>query len=112
MTMQSDLTMPARHSVYIPVMIGLVALTGFLAFQSVELWRVRGALIAQRDSQTAAITDSDKMRLQLVTVASKTWALAQKGDPDAKAVVDEFTKRGLNFVPPRAPNAGTPAPKP
>ena len=113
MIMQDDdLSMPAQHSVYIPVLIGLVALAGLLAFQAVEIWQVHGALIAQRDGQAAAIAESDKMRRQLVTVASKTWELAQKGDPDAKAVVDDFTKRGLTFVPARSPNAATPAPKP
>jgi hypothetical protein len=108
--MQSDLTMP-RHSVYVPVLIGLVALAGLLGFQCVELWQGHGGLIAQRDSQTAAVAESDKMRRQLVTLATKTAELAQQGDADAKAIVDEYAKRGLNFVPPRAP-AGTPAPKP
>jgi hypothetical protein len=44
---------------------------------------------------------SDKMRQQLITIASKTAELAQKGDPDAKAVVDAYRKRGLQFVPPK-----------
>ena len=101
--------MPRQHSVYIPVLIGLVALVGFLAFQAVELGQLRGVLISQRESQNAAIDSSDKMRRQLVTVATKTWELAQKGDADAKTVVDDFTKRGVSFAPQRP--AGTPAPK-
>ena len=73
MIMQDDdLSMPAQHSVYIPVLIGLVALAGLLAFQAVEIWQVRGALIAQREGQTSAVAESDKMRQQLVTVASKS----------------------------------------
>jgi NAD/NADP transhydrogenase alpha subunit len=111
MTMQDDPAMPGQHSVYIPVLIGLAALVGLLAFQAVELSQVHGALIAQRDGQNAAIEASDKMRQQLVTIASKTAELAQKGDPDAKALVDAYAKRGLQFAPPKAPAAGTPAPK-
>jgi hypothetical protein len=110
MTMQDDLSMPARqHSVYIPIVIGMLALVGLLAFQAVELWQVRAALRAQHDGQNSAMEASDKMRQQLVTIASKTWDLAQKGDPDAKAVVDAYAKRGVSFVPQRP--AGTPAPK-
>jgi cell division protein FtsB len=108
MTMHDDLSMPARQqSVYIPVLIGLLALVGLLAFQAFELWQVRAALRAQRDGQNTAIEASDKMRQQLVTIASKTADLAQKGDPDAKAVVDAYAKRGLQFVPPK----GAAAPK-
>ena len=110
--MQDDSDMPGQHSVYIPIVIGLVALVGLLGFQAVELWQVHGALIAQRDGQNAAIEASDKMRQQLVTIASKTADLAQKGDPDAKALVEAYAKRGLQFVAPKAPGAGTPAPKP
>jgi len=101
MTMQEDFADPRQPSVYIPLLIGLVALVGLLGFQAVELWQVRGALVAQRESQTTAIEASDKMRQQLITIASKTAELAQKGDPDAKAVVDAYAKRGLTFVAPK-----------
>jgi hypothetical protein len=110
--MQDDAAMPGQYSVYIPVLIGLVALVGLLAFQGVELWQNHGGLIAQREGQNSAIEASDKLRLQLRTIAGKTADLAQKGDPDAKAVVDAYAKRGLQFLPPKAPAAGTPAPKP
>jgi hypothetical protein len=111
MTMNDDdaVSPSAQHSVYIPVLIGLVALVAFLAFQAVELWAVHGALISERDGQNNAIGESQKMRQQLVTIASKTAALADKGDPDAKAIVEAYAKRGLQFVAPKAP--GTPAPK-
>jgi hypothetical protein len=113
MIMQDDLSMPGQHSVYIPVLIGLVALVGLLTFQAVELWQVRGALIGQRDGQGTAIAESDKIRQQLTSIASKTVELAQKGDPDAKAVVEAYAKRGLiTFAPPKAPGGGTPVPKP
>lgn len=100
MTTNDDLsTMSREHSIYIPLLIGLVALVAFLGFQSVELWQVRGTLDTQRESQNNAIDASQKMRQQLNTIASKTAELAQKGDPDAKALVDAYAKRGLQFVP-------------
>ncbi len=103
MTMHDDSSlMPREHSIYIPVLIGLVALVGLLAFQGIELWQARSALSTQRESQNAAIEASQKMRQQLVTIATKTAELAQKGDPDAKAVVDAYAKRGLQFLPPKS----------
>jgi len=109
--MPDDRATPQQHSVFIPVVIGLVALVGFLAFQAVELWQIRGALKAQREGQSATIEASEKLRQQLATIASKTAELAQKGDPDAKAVVDAYAKRGVQFLPPKVPAAGAPAPK-
>jgi hypothetical protein len=111
MTMQDDPFAPGQHSVYLPILLGLVALVGLLGFQAAELWQVHGALVTQRDSQNSAIEASDKMRQQLVTIASRTADLAQKGDPDAKALVDAYAKRGLQFVGPKAPGTGTAAPK-
>jgi hypothetical protein len=88
-----------EHSVYIPVLIGLAALVGLLGFQAIELSEARGALRSQREGQNTAIEASEKMRQQLGTIVSKTAELAQKGDPDAKAIVDAYAKRGLQFVP-------------
>ncbi|HXQ47408.1 MAG TPA: hypothetical protein VN806_12375 [Caulobacteraceae bacterium] len=98
--MQDDSSPAAgEHSVYIPLLIGLVALVALLGFQGIELWQIRGALTAQREGQNAATEASEKMRQQFATIASKTADLAQKGDPDAKAVVDAYAKRGLQFLP-------------
>ena len=101
MTMTDDIEKPGSPSVYIPVLIGLVALVGLLGFQCIELWQARGALRTQREGQNSAMEASEKMRQQLVNIASKTAELAQKGDPDAKAIVDAYAKRGLQFVPPK-----------
>ena len=100
-------TVVTRHSAYVPLLIGLVALAAWLLLQDIEMWQVRDALIQQRDGQTNAMVESNKMRQQLNALATRTAELAQKGDPDAKAIVDQYAKRGLTFVPPKAP--GTPA---
>lgn len=98
-----------RRSVYVPLLIGLIALAGWLLVQDVEMWQAREALIQQREGQTNAVAESNKMRQQLNALASRTAALAQKGDPDAKAIVDAYAKRGLTFVTPQAPGTA-PAP--
>jgi hypothetical protein len=100
MTMQNgSVAVPREHSIYIPVLIGLAALVGLLGFQAIELSQARGGLRAQHEGQNAAMEASEKMRQQLGTIASKTAELAQKGDLDAKAIVDAYAKRGLQFVP-------------
>jgi len=48
------------------------------------------------------VAESNKMRQQLNALASRTAALAQKGDPDAKAIIDAYAKRGLTFVTPKS----------
>jgi len=78
-----------------------VALLGLLGFQCIELWQGRGALRAQRDGQNSAMKALEKMRQQLVSIALKTAEFAQKGDPDAKIIVDAYAKRGLQFMPPK-----------
>ena len=109
--MDNEPAMPRQQSVYIPLLIGLAALVGFLGFQVVELWRAHNQLVDERDGQEAAIVEADKMRRQLTVLASKTAELAQKGDPDAKAIVDEYARRGLTFLPPRAVSGGNPPPR-
>jgi hypothetical protein len=100
MTMQNgSVAGPHEHSIYIPVLIGLAALVGLLGFQAIELSQARGSLRAQHEGQNTAIEASEKMRQQLGTIVSRTADLAQKGDPDAKAIVDAYAKRGLQFVP-------------
>ena len=100
MTMQNgSVGIPREHSIYIPVLIGLAALVGLLGFQAIELSQAHGGLRAQHEAQNTAMESSEKMRQQLGTIASKTAELAQKGDPDAKAIVDAYAKRGLQFVP-------------
>lgn len=102
-----------RHSAYVPLLIGLVALAAWLLLQDIEMWQVRGVLIQEREGQTNAMVESNKMRQQLNALASRTAELAQKGDPDAKAIIDAYAKRGLTFVPPKAPGAApAPAAKP
>ena len=92
----------ARRSVYVPLLLGLIALAGWMLVQDVEMWLAREALIQQREGQTNAVAESNKMRQQLNALASRTAALAQKGDADAKAIIDAYAKRGLTFATPKS----------
>lgn len=85
------------------MLIGLVALLCFFGFQSYELLRARSALNQAHEGQVAPIADGEKLRRQFDALAGATAALAQKGDTEAKAIVDEFGRRGIGFRAPKAP---------
>lgn len=100
--MEDSPAVPSSRSPYIPLFIGLFALLCLLGFQSYELMRARSAISQVREGQTAPIADAEKMRRLFNSLAGATAVLAQQGNADAKAIVDEFARRGLSFRPPPA----------
>lgn len=92
-----------RASLAVPVLIGLLALAGFQGFQTVELLSARSALNTALQEQQGPIATGQSVRRQINQLAAQTAELAQKGDADAKAIADEFAKRGLVFVPRKNP---------
>jgi len=94
---------PSGRSLYVPLLIGLAALLCFFGFQSYELVRARSTLNQVWAGQTTPLADGEKARLQFDALAGATAALAQRGDVDAKAIVDEFARRGIGFRAPKAP---------
>jgi len=88
------------RSPYVPLLIALVALLLYFAFQTAELVRARGQLAQLRDGQTAALTDGAKIHAQFDALAGGTATLAQSGNTEAKTILAEFTRRGIAF---RAP---------
>jgi len=111
--MSDQLPNPSARSPFVPLLIALVALALLVLSQTFSLIRDREILSAARDGQNAAFGEAGRMRQQLEVLAGKTAELAQKGDADAKAIVADFAKRGVNIVPPREPvPSGATAPKP
>jgi hypothetical protein len=98
--MSDPSTVPLERSFHVPLLIGLIALAIFFAFQTFELARAHGQLVQLREGQTAAVADGEKIHGQFDSLAGATATLAQKGDPDAKTIVAEFGRRGITF---RAP---------
>ena len=92
--------LPTVRSPYVPMLIALLALVLAFGFQTAELLRARGQLAQLRNGQTASLTDGAKIHAQFDALAGGTAALAQQGDPEAKAIVAEFAKRGFAFRPP------------
>ena len=93
---------PPRR-LHIPLLIALVAFVAWQGFQMAEVVSSHSSLVAAREGQVGPLAESEQMQRQLTALVTGTRDLAQKGDPDAKAIVDAFAKRGVTFVPPRSP---------
>ncbi len=79
------------------VLIGLVILTGA---QLVGTISDREALLNAQQGQNAPYQQSARLRAQLTGLAGQLALLADTGDTEAKAIVDNFAKQGVKFSPP------------
>jgi len=90
----------------VPVILVVVSLFVFMAFETVQAVHDRSALSEQRRAQEPAMQEAIKLRQQLETLAGKTAQLAGEGDEGAKAVVDEMKRQGVALGPPKPQGAG------
>lgn len=100
-------TMPATHRLYgpfVPVLLGALALLGWLCFQTLQLLNERQALQAAYVTQQQTVDNSGKLRASLDALAADTQRMADSGNPNARLLVDELRKRGVTIN----PTAGTP----
>lgn len=86
-----------RYSPYVPMLIALVALLLYFAFQTVEPVRARGQFAQARAGQAAALSDGAKIHAQFDALAGGTALLAQQGNAEAKTITAEFARRGFAF---------------
>jgi hypothetical protein len=94
---------PAPRGQNLPLILALVALLAWHGFQTLQLLRERAQLSIAKESQDAALQESQKVQAQFQTLISKTSDLATKGHAGARMVMEELQKRGLGAVPPPAP---------
>jgi len=107
--MAEERRFPLLGSPYVPLLIVVVGLVVLEIMQTVSLIEDRGILTSAQEGQGTAFAESERMRQQLESLAGKVALLAQSGDADAKAVVAEYARRGINIV---APNAVPASPNP
>ena len=70
---------------------------GWLGFQAQQLAAERQALQTAYASQQQTVDNSAKLRASLDTLAADTQRLADSGNPNARALVDELKKRGVTI---------------
>jgi hypothetical protein len=85
----------------VPVILVVVSLFVFMAFETAQAIHDRSALSEQRRAQEPTVQEAIKIRQQLETLAGKTAQLAGEGDEGAKAVVDEMKRQGVALAPPK-----------
>jgi hypothetical protein len=74
------------------LVLGFVLMVGL---QTVQLIRERGNLFEIQLAQEPTVQEGAKLRQQLDSLASKTAALADAGNPGAKAVIEEMRRQGI-----------------
>jgi hypothetical protein len=94
---------PSREGSNLPVVITLIALLIFFAFQTLQLYNERTNLRSVKANQESAIQEAQKVQAQFKTILGKTTELANQGHAGAKFVVDELQKRGVSVAPPMKP---------
>ena len=88
-------------SLQLPVILVVVSLFVFMAFETGQAIHDRGALAELRRAQEPAVQEAIKLRQQLETLASKTAQLAAEDDEGAKEVVEQMKQQGVTLAPPK-----------
>ena len=87
----------ASRSVFAPLLLAGLAVLGWLGFQTWQFYVERQALQAAYESQQQTVDSSAKLRASLDALAADTQRLADSGNPNARALVDELKKRGVTI---------------
>jgi hypothetical protein len=83
---------------FLPLLL-LVAWLLWSGFQTLQLLRERTNLSTLYANQEPTIQTAQQMRQQLDAIAAGTRRLADAGNPQARAVVQELARRGVQINP-------------
>ena len=84
-------------NVFVPALLFALAITGGLAFQTVQLALDRQHVAQLRTEMELPGQNAVKLRGALDTVATATSRLAADGNANARVVVDELRRRGVTI---------------
>ena len=87
----------------LPLIITLVALLIYFAFQTVQLLIERNNLSMVRSNQEATLQEAQKVQSQFKTLLTKTNELAEKGHAGARMVMEGLQRQGLGAAPESEP---------
>ena len=85
------------RSAFVPLLLGGLAVLGWLGFQVWQFNVERQALQAAYASQQQTVDGAAKLRASLDTLAADTQRLADAGNPNARTLVEELKKRGVTI---------------
>ena len=88
---------PVPPSAFAPLLLAGLALLGWLGFQAQQQYAEHQILQSAYASQQQTVDNAGKLRASLDTLAADTQRLADGGNPNARALVDELKKRGVTI---------------
>jgi hypothetical protein len=83
----------------LPVALVIAAFFLITAFQTERLVQEHNALGALRSRQELSLQQADKIRAHFQTLAGGVAKLAQSGNSNAKAVLDQLQAQGITLRP-------------
>jgi hypothetical protein len=95
------------HSPFVPVLLAVLALAGWLTLQLLATWQDQQALQSAYAAQQTTVDNAVKLRTSLDVLAADTQRLADAGNPNAGLLVAELRKRGITIN--TAANSAAPA---
>ena len=84
-----------RRGSALPLILTVVALVVWFAFQTFQMFVERNSLSDLKSNLEAAMQEAQKMQVQLQTLIKQTVELANQGNAAAKTAVLELEKRGI-----------------
>ncbi len=87
----------APHSIFLPVLLIAIAFLFWTGFQTMQFVWEGSAMSTVYQNQEPLVQSATKVRKSLDTLAKETQKLADQGNPNAKLLVDELKKRGVNI---------------
>ena len=88
-----------RPSLFLPLLLTLITLVLWFGFQTYQLVKERGNLQVLQANQETMLTNAQKMRVQLDSIAAGTARLAEQGNVNAAQVVNALKAKGITINP-------------
>lgn len=102
-TVSSDRATGVARGTVLPLALAAVALLAFLLDQTEQRWRERQQLQQLHAEQRVQVERAQQLRGQLDRLAADTQRLADAGNPNARALVEELRRRGITINPSATP---------
>lgn len=98
----------AAASAFWPLLLLALAWLGWMGFQLMVSMNDRNVLRDAHAQQQTTVDKSSQLRASLDALATDTHRLAEAGNPNARALVDELRRRGVTINPNAAQNPTPP----
>jgi hypothetical protein len=93
--MDKDPAMGATRRIQLPLLLVVLGFFIMVAFQTVQLTREHFHIDDVRTAQEPMIQEGTKLRQQLNSMGSKMAQLADAGNANAKAIIEDLKRQGI-----------------